>query len=95
MGRSKYMSKLPCQKVLIEMENAGDINMANDLHKYCVSWFSIKVLTVGMTLFIQSWNSHPIPGWLEATVIIMHYYSIQSWTSMIIPCLFLQVDEVE
>lgn len=33
----------PVKKVLIEMENAGDINMGDDLHKYCVSWFSIKV----------------------------------------------------
>ena len=30
----------PVKKVLIEMENAGDINMGDDLHKYCVSWFS-------------------------------------------------------
>lgn len=53
----------PVKKILVEMENAGDINMADDLHKYCVSWFSIKVLTVGAKLFIQSWNSHPIPGY--------------------------------
>ena len=55
----------PVKKVLIEMENAGDINMGDDLHKYCVSWFSIKVLTVGVNMFIQSWNSHPIPGYYK------------------------------
>ena len=52
----------PVKKILIEMDNAGDLNMADDLHKYCVSWFTIKVVTVGVSLFIQSWNNHPIPG---------------------------------
>ena len=52
----------PVKKILTEMENASDTNMGNNLHKYCVSWFSIRVLTIGVKLFIQSWNSHPIPG---------------------------------
>ena len=37
----------PVKKALIEMENSGDIHMGDPLCKYCVSWFTIEVLTVG------------------------------------------------
>ena len=52
----------PVKRVLIEMVNTGDIDLTNNLHKYCISWFTIKVLNTGINLFIQSWNNHPIPG---------------------------------
>lgn len=46
----------PVKRILVEMESAGD------LMKHCVSWFTIEVLSVGIQLFVQSWNNHPIPG---------------------------------
>ena len=46
----------------MEMENCSKVSMANSLHKYCVLWFAIEVVTVGVETFIRSWNSHPIPG---------------------------------
>ena len=52
----------PIKQVLIEMDNRSDINMGDSLCKFCVSWFSIQVAMVGVNLFVQSWNSHPIPG---------------------------------
>ena len=64
----------PVKRVLIEMQNAGDINLAIDLHRYCVSWFGNKVLTVGIDLFIQSWNNHPIPGTVLVLIIMNKRY---------------------
>ena len=52
----------PVKSILLEMENCGKISMANSLHKHCVSWFAIEVLTSGVETFIRSWNNHPIPG---------------------------------
>ena len=52
----------PVKRVLVEMDNNGEINMADSLHKYCVSWIAIEVLTNGAETFIHSWNSHTIPG---------------------------------
>lgn len=52
----------PVKQVLVQLENNGLIDMNNSACKFCVSWFSTEVITVGIKLFIQSWNSHPIPG---------------------------------
>ena len=52
----------PVKQVLVEMDNNGDINMADSLHRYCVSWIAIEVLKKGAETFICSWNSHTIPG---------------------------------
>ena len=49
----------PIKKVLIEMENVDDINMADSLCKYCVSWFSIEVVAVGTKLFIPAVLEQP------------------------------------
>ena len=40
----------------------GDIDTDDDVSKSCISWFSIKVATVGTVLFVEAWNSHTIPG---------------------------------
>ena len=36
--------------------------MDDDLDKFCVSWFTIKVAAVGIELSVAAWNKHPIPG---------------------------------
>ena len=51
----------PVKQVLVEMDNNGDINMADSLHRYCVSWIAIEVLKIGAET-ICSWNSHTISG---------------------------------
>ena len=35
--------------------------MDDEATKFCVSWFSIKVITIAINIFVTSWNSHPIP----------------------------------
>lgn len=56
--RINYLIK----SVLVRMQGSNAINMEDHLHKYCVSSFTIQVVTMGMNNFISSWNEHPIPG---------------------------------
>ena len=44
------------------MERRGDFDIDAPLHKFCVSWFTLQVAQKGTTLFVQSWNEHPIPS---------------------------------
>ena len=52
----------PVKNALIVMAERGDIDMGNELHKFCMSWFTIQVTSVGIQLLVGAWNSHPIPG---------------------------------
>lgn len=52
----------PIKACLIALEEGGEINMESSGHKFCVSWFSIRVCHVGTRLAIQAWNEHPVPG---------------------------------
>ncbi len=52
----------PIKRVLIDMLEKGEFSLDDPLHCHCVSWFSINVANVGLSLFISSWNDHPIPG---------------------------------
>ena len=44
------------------MEELGVIDMESSMHKFCVSWFAIRVCSVGTKLAVQAWNEHPVPG---------------------------------
>ena len=61
----------PVKACLIEMEERGEIDMESSLHKYCVSWFAIRVYRVGTSLAVQAWNDHPVPGIAIATCFIV------------------------
>lgn len=52
----------PIKSALVEMPQKSEIDMGNPMHQYCVSLLSINVANVGVSLFIDSWNNHPIPG---------------------------------
>ena len=52
----------PIKAALIDMLEHGQISVDDDLDKFCVSWFTIKVAAVGIELFVAAWNEHPIPG---------------------------------
>lgn len=55
----------PIKKVVAEMVQSGDLNMEDTLHQYCCSWLLLHVSNVGASLFVESWNAHPIPGTVE------------------------------
>ena len=52
----------PVKSAFIAMAERGDIDVGNDLHKFCVSSFTIQVTSVGIELLVRAWNSHPILG---------------------------------
>ena len=52
----------PLKEVLVAMENAGDIDMTDNVVKFCVSWVTIKTLTPAIEAFVSAWNCHRIPG---------------------------------
>ncbi len=52
----------PLKACLIQLEERQDFNMDCTHVKFCVSWFSIRVASVGTSLAVQAWNDHPIPG---------------------------------
>ena len=52
----------PVKTVLVKMLECGDISSEDLMVQYCVSWFAIQVCNVGVSMFVMSWNSHPIPG---------------------------------
>lgn len=58
-GRVNY----PIKSCLIALEESGHINMDCSHTKYCVSWFTIRVASVGAAIAVQSWNSHPVSGY--------------------------------
>jgi hypothetical protein len=52
----------PLKNCLIGLEENEEINMECSHEKFCVSWFSIRVASVGASIAVQAWNEHPIPG---------------------------------
>lgn len=46
----------------MEMVEGEEIDMDNETTKFCVSWFAMQIVNEATTMFISSWNSHPIPG---------------------------------
>ena len=75
----------PIKETLIQLENDGAIDMGNEMCKFSVSWFCIEVASVGIKLFISSWNNHPIPG---VNLKLKHLYLFHF-------IIILQVDAVE
>ena len=52
----------PIKEILVNMEASSLINMQDETTKFCVSWTTIQVASVGLIQFIQAWNSHRIDG---------------------------------
>ncbi len=52
----------PIKAVLVQMEQTEVIDMRNDVHKFAVSWVTIRLISSPLHTFIQSWNCHTIPG---------------------------------
>ena len=47
----------PIKHCLVRLEENGEINIDGPHHKFCISWFTFHV-----TLAVQAWNDHPVPG---------------------------------
>ena len=44
------------------MQEAGEIIMDDPLHKYCTSWITVQVASIGASFVVKSWNEHRIPS---------------------------------
>ena len=55
----------PIKACLVDMVEQGDFDMDVEAHKFCVSWFTLRVANVGTSLVVRSWNEHRIPGIYE------------------------------
>ena len=49
----------PIKRSLIDMIESQQLDLDNPLHKYSVSWCTIRIANVGLKLLVQSWNEHP------------------------------------
>ena len=52
----------PIKKILIGMVEREEVDIHDDHHKYCISWFTIHVCAAGLKMFVESWNAHPLPS---------------------------------
>ena len=52
----------PIKRLLLDMENNGEIDMGEETTKFCVSWITIWAMQGAVKDFIQAWNTHRIPG---------------------------------
>ena len=52
----------PVKRILVQMEGSDEIDMSNDIIKFCVSWTTISVIRPAIVAFLSAWNSHRIPG---------------------------------
>ena len=62
----------PVKRVLVEMESNGEIDMADPIVKFCVSWTTITVIQPAVLTFVNAWNSHTIPGGGVPNVLASH-----------------------
>ena len=59
------------------MEENNLLDMDNEMQKYCISQYTIRVSNVGTSLAVDAWNHHHIPG----TYACMYTCSlIYTWT---------------
>ena len=66
----------PIKSTLLSMVESGDLSLDSELTQYCVSWFGVHVAGVGISLFVHSWNEHPIPGRPTQLYACMHAHII-------------------
>lgn len=58
----------PLKGILVDMVQKGEIDMDDSLHQFGCSWLTLQVANVGASLFVESWNAHPIPGGCSVVV---------------------------
>ena len=62
----------PLKRILRLMEEYGQIDMNCDVTRFCVSFVTICVASVGMERFISAWNLHYISGTNKQDLSITH-----------------------
>lgn len=52
----------PIKRALQDMEENCDINMDDNLDRFCTCWVAMRVVQVGVDRQVQAWNYHTIRG---------------------------------
>jgi hypothetical protein len=52
----------PIKAALVDMADSDQLNMDEELHKFCASNLCIRLTEIGLQQFADSWNCHRIPG---------------------------------
>lgn len=52
----------PMKRKLIALVENDVIDMDNPVHKFCLSWLTIRVENFGLKILVQSWSNHPLPS---------------------------------
>ena len=48
----------PIKRILVEMDDNQIIDINDDIHKFCASFVSIQVASLGLETVAASWNEH-------------------------------------
>lgn len=59
----------PVKQVLVAIESAGEINMSDNLNRFCVSWTTLNVIQSAIKNFIAAWNNHFRRGGIPNTLV--------------------------
>ncbi|XP_076876123.1 uncharacterized protein LOC143525735 [Brachyhypopomus gauderio] len=52
----------PIKEALIQLMDKDELNMEDNVVRYCVSNLSCQIAHLGLTRVVQAWNAHRIPG---------------------------------
>ncbi|XP_062523388.1 uncharacterized protein LOC134198068 isoform X2 [Corticium candelabrum] len=52
----------PVKECLNDLVETDQLDLNDDIVKFCISWLAMRVCQAGIELFVLAWNNHPIPG---------------------------------
>lgn len=70
----------PIKTEVCEILENDEILTDEPTSKFCVSWFVMQVANLRNTLFVWSWNAHPMPG--TTCIIYVYIYKATAFTCL-------------
>ena len=57
----------PIKAGLVKLIEAEDVDLEDEVTKFCLSNLTIQLAELGIHQVVESWNAHQIPGILQIT----------------------------